>query len=106
MAETLKDEKMIILFGSQAPADLKDFCHIINVQPVEGDIEPGMGLYVNKERYEITAVGNTVEKSLNELGHITIRFNGAKDAELPGTLYIEDKPLPNFEIGTELKIAD
>ncbi|MCH0446252.1 PTS sorbitol transporter subunit IIA, partial [Enterococcus faecium] len=27
---------------------------------------------------------------LNELGHITIKFDGSHEPELPGTMYVED----------------
>ena len=106
MAEEFKGENMMILFGSKAPAELKDFCYIIDVVPVQGDIKPGHGLYVDGERFEITAVGDAVKQNLGNLGHITIRFDGSTTAELPGTLYIENKPMPAFGVGTELVISE
>lgn len=106
MAEEFKSEKMIILFGSEAPAELKDFCYIIDVKPVNGEIHPGQFVYVDGERFEITAVGSAVTQNLGNLGHITIRFDGSTEAELPGTLYLEDKPLPLLAAGTEIKISE
>lgn len=106
MAKAFLEEKMIILFGSGAPPELEDYCYIINIVPVNGEIKPGQSLYVNDERYLITAVGNSVKQNLSNLGHISIRFNGLTEAELPGTLYVENKTLPELSIGTELKISE
>ena len=33
--EAFLDEKMLILFGDNAPAELADYCLLINVNPVE-----------------------------------------------------------------------
>jgi PTS system glucitol/sorbitol-specific IIA component len=33
-----------------------------------------------------------------------VRFDGAAEAELPGTLYVEEKNLPDIQIGTKISI--
>lgn len=103
-AEMFKAENMMILFGDNAPDDLADYSYIINIRPVEGSIEPGMVVSIGEKSYEITAVGNVVEKNLGDLGHITLKFDGATEAELPGTLYLEDAALPDLAVGTKIKI--
>lgn len=103
-AEMFQAEGMMILFGEEAPEDLAAYSYIINVNPVEGEITPGMTLSFGNESYEITAVGDVVNKNLNDLGHITLRFNGEVVAELPGTLYLEDKELPSIEKGLSITI--
>lgn len=90
-AELFKEEKMVILFGEDAPDALADYCYNIELNPIIGTIEKGLQLIVDEEAYEITAVGSVVQSNLENLGHITIRFNGEIEAELPGTLYVEDK---------------
>ncbi|HAP8255329.1 TPA: PTS sorbitol transporter subunit IIA, partial [Enterococcus faecium] len=40
----------------------------------------------------------------NELGHITIKFDGSHEPELPGTMYVEDKEMPHLRKGTIIKI--
>lgn len=103
-AEMFQAEGMMILFGEEVPEDLANYAYIINVNPVEGTIEKGMTLTIGGEFYEITAVGDVVNKNLNDLGHITLKFNGATEPELPGTLNLEEKALPQVEVGTVLTI--
>ncbi|WP_353421484.1 PTS glucitol/sorbitol transporter subunit IIA [Staphylococcus delphini] len=102
-AEAFISEKMVILFGENAPQELVDFCYIIQVNDVE-DIDETQKLYVDGVSYDITKVGNAVEKNLNELGHITLKFDGSTVAEQSGTLYLEDKPLPEIKEGTVIEI--
>ena len=44
-------------------------------------------------------------KNLNQLGHITMSFTGDSTANLPGTLYLEAKEIPEITEGTEIAIA-
>lgn len=103
-AEMFREEEMIILFGENAPESLSDYCYNIKLEPVAGEIETGMELSIGSEKYSVTAVGSIVRKNLSELGHITIKFDGRSEAELPGTLYVENKALPEIMIGTEISI--
>ncbi|GAA4719388.1 PTS glucitol/sorbitol transporter subunit IIA [Brevibacillus fulvus] len=105
MASTFLDEKMLILFGTNAPQDLKDFCYSIDIVEPSGEIKEGQKLLINNEEFAITAVGNLVQRNLTTLGHITLRFDGATTPELPGTLYLEEKELPAIALNTELKIV-
>lgn len=104
-AEMFREEGMIILFGENAPESLSDYCYNIKLEPVAGEIEAGMELSIGSEKYSVTAVGSVVRKNLSELGHITIKFDGSKEADLPGTLYVEDKALPEITIGEEISIS-
>lgn len=103
-AEMFREEGMIILFGENAPKSLSDYCYNIKVEPVPVEIKTGMELSIGSEKYAITAVGSVVRKNLSELGHITIKFDGSLEAELPGTLYVENKDLPEIAIETEISI--
>ncbi|PLR79063.1 hypothetical protein CU633_02435 [Bacillus sp. V3-13] len=60
----------------------------------------------NNEKFDITSVGDIVQKNLTTLGHITLRFDGSTTPDLPGTLYLENKQIPLIELGTELKIVE
>lgn len=103
-AEMFREEGMIILFGENAPESLSDYCYNIKVEPVAGEIKAGMELSIGSEKYSVTAVGSVVRKNLSELGHITIKFDGSQEADLPGTLYVENKALPEITIGEEISI--
>ncbi|AXY24965.1 PTS sorbitol transporter subunit IIA [Suicoccus acidiformans] len=103
-AAMFKEENMIVLFGENAPADLADYTYNVEVTPVKETITTGMTLMIDSAEFIITAVGDVVEKNLNDLAHITIRFNGANEAELAGTLYVEGKEIPDISIGTMIVI--
>jgi glucitol/sorbitol PTS system EIIA component len=105
LADSFLEEKMLILFGTEAPQDLKDFCYNIDVVNADGEIQKGQNLYINDIKFEITSVGNLVQRNLTTLGHITLRFDGSATPELPGTLYLENKEIPSIELGMELKIV-
>ncbi|EGJ6122402.1 PTS glucitol/sorbitol transporter subunit IIA [Salmonella enterica] len=44
--------------------------------------------------YPVTAVGSVAEQNLRELGHITLRFDGLREAEFPGTVHVAG-PVPD-----------
>ncbi|MFD2617585.1 PTS glucitol/sorbitol transporter subunit IIA [Terrilactibacillus laevilacticus] len=104
MAKEFFSEKMLILFGNEAPDGLKDYCFGIDVKPLNGDIKVGNKVFFNNQSYDITAVGNLVQKNLVELGHITMKFDGSESPELAGTLYLENKEVPDIDLGTKIEI--
>jgi PTS system glucitol/sorbitol-specific IIA component len=105
LADSFLEEKMLILFGDGAPQELKDFCYNIDVVDAAEEIQAGQKLYINDVKFEITSVGNVVQRNLTTLGHITLRFDGSSSPELPGTIYLEDKDIPSIDLGTKLKIV-
>lgn len=103
-AAMFREENMMILFGKEAPAELAEYAYIIEVTPLSGSVKPGMTLTINDTDYKITSVGNVVDKNLADLGHITLKFDGSTEAELPGTLYLEMKELTEVSAGTVITI--
>lgn len=99
-------EGMILLFGENAPAELKDFCYSVAVNPINGTIQAGQTVMFDDASYKITAVGEEAPHTLAGLGHCTINFSGATEVELPGTIYVENKPMPAITIGTKIKIVE
>ncbi|MDQ0224052.1 PTS glucitol/sorbitol transporter subunit IIA [Metabacillus niabensis] len=97
-------EKMLILFGENAPAELAEYCLLIDVNAVEDDIKVGDTLQLGNNEYRITAVGDAVKKNLSSLGHITLKFDGSKTPELPGTLYLEETEIKEVKIGDKIQI--
>ena len=86
-------EQMLITFREGAPADIEEYCFIHSHGELHGDLRPGAAFYLNERRYPVTAVGDVAEQNLRELGHITLRFDGQRDAEFPGTVHV-DGPVP------------
>ncbi len=104
--EEFKDEGIFIIFGDGAPDELKDYCYSVSVQPIYGEIVPGQILSIDDNRYTITAVGPEAPVTLAGLGHCTVNFSGSTEVELPGTIYVENKPMPDLQIGTVIRISD
>ncbi|MEZ2577445.1 PTS glucitol/sorbitol transporter subunit IIA [Buttiauxella ferragutiae] len=97
------DDNMLITFSEGAPADIQDFCFIHCHGALSGTLEPGIGFELNGLHYDVTAVGDVAQQNLQELGHITLRFDGEAQAEYPGTVHVNG-PLPhNIETGCQLK---
>lgn len=104
--EEFKGEGIFIIFGDNAPEELKDYCYSVSLQPINGQIMPGQILSIDDNHYTITAVGPEAPVTLAGLGHCTVNFNGSTEVELPGTIYVENKPMPDLHIGTVIRISD
>ena len=61
---------------------------------------------IDGQEYKITCVGYEAPITLKGLGHCTFNFSGAKEAELPGTIYCEAKPMPEIGIGSVIRIIE
>lgn len=95
----------IILFGTDVPDELKAYSYIIEKQKVDA-IQPGQILRMDGIAYPITAVGSEVMDTLQTMGHCTIRFNGAKEPQMPGTIYVEKKDVPTLHVGSSIEIVE
>lgn len=105
-AEEFREENMIVLFGDSAPEEIKDFCYWVDVAPINGTIAPGQTLKVGGESYKITAVGSEAAVTLAGLGHCSFKFSGQTEVELLGTIYVENKPMPEIKTGTIIQIVE
>lgn len=103
-AQDFRAVNMLIFFGPEAPDILRSSCFIIDLNSLNGEIKTGMILRIGDQEYKITAVGNEVNTNLKNLGHIAVKFTGEQNAELPGSLYVEQKEFPNIEVGTGVSI--
>lgn len=102
--DEFQEEGILIIFGEQAPEELREYCYSVSVNPIHGQIEAGQTLQIGDDTYRITAVGEEVPVTLAGLGHCTINFSGQTDVDLPGTIYVEKKSMPKVEIGTQIRI--
>ena len=105
-AEEFKDAGMFIIFGENAPDEIKDYCYSVSVNPINGEIVPGQYLVIDGEEFKITCVGYEAPVTLKGLGHCTINFSGATEAELPGTIYLEQKSMPIVKEGSIIRIVE
>lgn len=101
----MEGANMLILFGEDAPADLAEFCFTIDNKNLNGAIQVGGKVIIDQQEFQITAVGDVVEKNLRNLGHISIHFDGSKEGSLPGTLHVQADSLPILHQGTIINIT-
>lgn len=98
------EDKIFILFGDNAPVDVAEYCLLITINEVNGEINKGDTLRLGDKEYRITSVGSKVGTNLGQLGHITLQFDGRESDGLPGTLYLENIDFHKPEVGSEIKI--
>ncbi|QIQ21072.1 PTS glucitol/sorbitol transporter subunit IIA [Zophobihabitans entericus] len=102
-ADALADG-MMITFREGAPADLADYCFIHTHSQLDGNLSNNQTIQLGDNQYTITAVGDVAEQNLRELGHVTIRFDGSSEAELPGTVHVKGEIPTDIVAGNSIKI--
>ena len=120
-AEEFLENNMFVLFGDSAPDEIKDFCFWVDVVPINGTISVGQTVKIGGQSYKITAVGSEAPTTLAGqggggltahggdlvgLGHCTFNFSGQSEVDLLGTIYVENKPLPELKVGTVIQIVE
>lgn len=86
--EAYLQENKLILFAEPVPPDIAEYCAVHRPGILDGVLIPGLGVKINDVTYQITAVGDVATANLKQLGHITLNFDGAIDAELPGMVHL------------------
>lgn len=104
--DEFKDAGMFIIFGDNAPEEIRDYCYSVSVNPINGEIKAGQKLVIDNQVYPITCVGYEAPITLAGLGHCTINLSGATEAELPGTLYVGPGEMPVIGIGSVIQIIE
>ena len=95
---------MLILFKEGAPADLADYCFVHSHDDLKQDIQVGQTIHLGDHVFNITSVGDVASVNFRELGHITLRFDGNQQAELPGTVQVNGQQPTQLFVGDEVKI--
>ncbi|MDD2981408.1 MAG: PTS glucitol/sorbitol transporter subunit IIA [Hespellia sp.] len=102
MVEAFAEEGMFVLFGDNAPDTLKDFCYVIDVKNADQVIEAGGTMEFDGVSYKIMEVGEIMQRNLESLGHISVRFGGEC---LPGSVVLEETAeIPKLKNGSTIKI--
>lgn len=84
---------LLILFNKNAPGDLRPFCVITEENKQDGQLDVGDVVTIVDIAYTITSIGEVVNENLYSLGHVTLCFDGAVEAKLPGHIHLT----PDFE---------
>lgn len=96
---------LFVTFGKGVPDALADYCFIIEMNPVDGEIAPGQRLVVDGTAYPITAVGDAATQNLTGLGHVTVNVTGGDTAGLAGAIHIDTAGNPpQVQVGSVLSI--
>ena len=99
-----KSDGMVVLFGPRAGEALEPFCVIVDEPNCPVSFELGDKLSFGSVQYGITAVGSEASETFSLLGHCTLRFDGAKEAVLPGTVHL-DGPFPEIVAGERIALT-
>lgn len=102
--QELIEGNMLILFCKDAPEMLYEYCIIHRNEWPYTEFKTGDTLALGNYRYEITAVGSLAVKNMNELGHVTLYFDGAGTAKLDGCIHLKGEALHIPQIGEEIVI--
>lgn len=97
------EEKLIILIQEHAPEELVEYCVLHRGNYVSDIIQANDVLVISGQDYKIVSVGDEVQTNLQNLGHITLRFDGSKEG-LGGSVYLEDVAVPTVQPGDVLWI--
>jgi glucitol/sorbitol PTS system EIIA component len=103
MVAAFTKEKLIILFQEHAPEELADYCILHRGNYVSDIIQANDVMVISGKDYKIVSVGNEVQANLQNMGHITLRFDGCKE-RLGGSVYLEDTAVPTVQAGDVLWI--
>ena len=98
------DHGILVLFGEDAPEELALFAVIHDGRELRAPVEVGDVVWLDEESFRVLAVGEVVNANLSALGHLILKCNAATEAELPGDLCVEAKPLPKIYIGMPIRI--
>ena len=105
LALAFEEEKVSILFGPQAPQELKEIAiiHESIIDNSEESIIDGGVFMVDDQEYKITAVGSAANTNLRELGHISIYFLDLENEILPGAVFVSPHVFPKYKNGSVLE---
>ncbi|WP_241575340.1 PTS glucitol/sorbitol transporter subunit IIA [Rosenbergiella nectarea] len=103
-SQSLKDN-FFITFGVGAPKDIADYCFIHRNEINEADgLSAGAVMTIGEQDYPVTSVGSKARENLRDLGHLAVRFDGAEQAEFPGTVHVAGCAPASIEPGRKFSL--
>jgi len=105
LVPSFQEDKIVILFGPSAPAELREISviHAFN-ELGEEPLKVGGTLTFDDETFTITAVGSLANQNFKELGHISIYFQEHEGEVLPGAVFASPSRFPTIKEGTIISI--
>lgn len=96
------EENMCIFFHENVPPYLADFCYLIDSGEGGYDISVGDVLLIDRISCPVTAIGEVALENFRQLGHLTVKFDGADEAAQPGTMHVRADRVPPLSVGTQI----
>lgn len=105
LALAFEEEKVMILFGPQAPSELREISiiHETTIEPSEAPVKVGGKFVVDDQEYTVTAVGSAANANLKELGHISIYYTEPFEEVLPGSIFVEPHYFPKVKESSQIQ---
>lgn len=103
----LDEPGFVIIFNDNAPEELADISILHEQAPLLQEPAVGDTLIIGSKVFDITAVGEEAKHTLRELGHCTLTFKPANEADRPGCIMLAgDEPLTedDIKVGVEISI--
>jgi PTS system glucitol/sorbitol-specific IIA component len=97
-------EGIVVLFGDDAPEELREFAVVHAPQVTDGGLEPGDRIVLGDATLTVTAVGPVANENLVNLGHLVIKRNGATTHTQPGDVCCDQGAIPALTPGDEIRI--
>ena len=104
-AQSMLNNNLLILFGTDAPEILRDVCFMHNNKDLIGKISARDEVEIDDQIYTVGYVGNVACITLSTIGHCTFAFGLNKKQFLPGTIYLNEIEIPEIKLGTIIKIS-
>ena len=105
LVREFSDAGILVFFGEGAPPELKEFSIIHDGKLSEENVKKGDYFSVIGEAYKVLAVGEVANKNFRNLGHLIVKFNGKNKPELPGDICVENRPIPEINVGYAIKFS-
>lgn len=105
LVPTFKEDKILILFGPEAPQELREMAVIHEFESLaEEPLKEGGTIQFDDESFTITELGSLANKNLKDLGHVSIYFQEPTDNVLPGSVFAAPHKFPAIKEGTVISI--
>lgn len=108
LVSDFREQGILVFFGDGAPVELHEFSILHKVEISQRAPEVGDVIRINSEsfseEFKVLAVGSVASDNLLNLGHLDLKANGLNEAELPGDVNIEARPLPIIKVGDKLEV--
>jgi len=108
LVSDFREQGILVFFGEGAPIELHEFSVLHKVEVSQRAPEVGDLIRINSEdfseEFQVLAVGSVASDNLLNLGHLDLKANGLTEAELPGDVNVEARPLPMIKVGDKLEV--